>query len=121
MWILSIAGAWLITLLINLIMGCLAFFIESSGKIMDAWVALYFVFSGYTVPVELFPRALRAAMDVLPFRYQLGFPVEVLIGLHAREEAASLLLRQWVLVLVLFAILAIVWRRGVRRFEAYGG
>ncbi len=120
-WVVSIAGAWLITLLANFAIGCLALFIESSNKVMDAWLALYFVLSGYIVPVELFPVRLRALIDWLPFRYQLGFPVEVMTGAHDRVEALSLLARQWGMVALMFVIVAIVWRQGVRRFAAYGG
>ncbi len=120
-WTASVAGAWLITLAANFAIGCLALFIESSNKVMDAWLALYFVLSGYVVPVELFPARLRAVIDWLPFRYQLGLPVEIMTGAHAPAEAASLLARQWGMVVVMFVIVALVWRRGVRRFAAYGG
>jgi ABC-2 type transport system permease protein len=120
-WTFSIVAAWLITLLTNLVIGCLAFFLESSLKVMDVWLAFYFVFSGYMVPIEIFPAALRSVIDFLPFRYQLGLPVELMIGMHDRSEALAMLGRQWMMVGVLFAILVLVWQRGIRRFEAYGG
>jgi hypothetical protein len=51
---------------------------ESSVKLMDVWLAAFFVFSGYLFPVDLFPElAQRPASDVLPFRYQIGLPVEL--------------------------------------------
>jgi len=120
-WVASILGGWLITLLANLAIGCLALFIESSAKVMDAWVALFFVFSGYMVPVELFPPWLRGVIDWLPFRYQLGLPVEIMTGMHDRTSALGLLGRQWLMFFVLTGIVAVIWRRGVRRFAAYGG
>jgi len=120
-WAAAIAGAWLITLAANFAIGCLALFIESSNKVMDAWLALYFVLSGYIVPVELFPHRLRAAIDWLPFRYQLGLPVELMTGAHDHAEALVLLERQWAMVAIMFGVVAFVWRRGVRRFAAYGG
>jgi len=120
-WVVSIAGAWLITLAANFAIGCLALFIESSSKVMDAWLALYFVLGGYIVPVELFPRRLREAIDWLPFRYQLGLPVEIMTGAHGRAEALALLGRQWCMVAAMFAVVAIVWRHGVKRFAAFGG
>jgi ABC-2 type transport system permease protein len=120
-FVFSILGAWLITLLTNLVVGCLAFFLESSTKIMDVWLAFYFVFSGYMVPIAIFPHAIRSVIDFLPFRYQLGLPVELMIGMHEPREALLLLLRQWMMVGVLFAIVVLVWQRGIRRFESYGG
>jgi ABC-2 type transport system permease protein len=120
-WAFSILGGWLITLLANLAIGCLALFVESSTKIMDVWLALYFVFSGYLFPVDLFPAWMRHAIDWLPFRYQLGLPVEIMTNAYDVPHALAMLARQWVMVLVMGALVALVWRRGVRRFAAYGG
>lgn len=120
-WAASILGAWLITLAVNFAIGCLALFIESSTKLMDVWLALYFVFSGYMVPVELFPGWVQAVLAWLPFRYQLGFPVEVMTGAYGRGAALTLLAQQWALVAVLLGLVALVWRSGVKRFAAFGG
>jgi ABC-2 type transport system permease protein len=120
-WALSIVGGWLITLMANLAIGCLALFVESSTKIMDVWLALYFVFSGYLFPVDLFPAWMRHAIDWLPFRYQLGLPVEIMTNVYDVPHALAMLARQWAMVLAMGAVVALVWRRGVRRFAAYGG
>ncbi len=123
-WLLfgaSIAGAFLISFFVSASIGALAFFLESSTKVMDLWLAAFFVFSGYLIPVDLFPPAVRAALDYLPFRYQIGLPVELLTGAHGRAEGLSLVARQWVFVAAAAAVLATVWRRGVARFAAYGG
>ena len=121
LWIVSMIGAWLITLLVNLLVGCAAFFLESSVKLMDAWGVLFFVLSGYLIPVDLFPASLGRLIDWLPFRYQIGLPVELMTGAHDRATAMSLLARQWTWVTIALAATVLMWRRGVRRFEAYGG
>lgn len=121
LWLVSLAGAWSITLLVNFAVGCASFFLESSTKVMEAWLVVFFVLSGYLIPVDLFPHALAGAIDWLPFRYQLGLPVELMIGGHDRAEALTLLGRQWIWVGLTFVAAATAWRRGVRRFDAYGG
>ena len=117
----AMLGAWLITLFANYAIGALAFFLESSSKVMDIWFATFFVFSGYLFPLELLPHALRVAVDWLPFRYQLGFPVELMTGALSRRAAFELLLHQWAFVLAMATIATSLWRRGVARFAAYGG
>jgi ABC-2 type transport system permease protein len=121
MWAVSIAGAWLLTLLVNFVVGCAAFFFESSLKLMDLWLVGYFVFSGYLMPVEIFPPALRAAVDWMPFRFQIGLSVELMTGAHGRGEALALLARQGGWIAVTLGATAWMWRAGVRRFESYGG
>ena len=64
---------------------------------------------------------LRQIADVLPFRYQIGLPVELLVSAHAPAEAAALVARQWALVGLIACVTIVLWRRGVRRFAAYGG
>ncbi|WP_394823064.1 ABC transporter permease [Pendulispora albinea] len=120
-WALSMLGGWLITLFANMAIGCLSLFLDSSIKLMDMWLTLFLVFSGYLIPVEMFPPAVRAASDWLPFRYQIGLPVELLTNAHPRGTAFELLGRQWLMVAILGSAVAIAWRRGVGRFAAYGG
>jgi ABC-2 type transport system permease protein len=120
-WLVSILGAWGLTLLVNVLVGCASFFLESSLKLMDAWLVFYFVLSGYLIPVDLFPHRFRSAINWLPFRYQIGLPVEIMTGAHERAEAARLLVVQWAWVAVALAATSWAWRRGLRRFAAYGG
>jgi ABC-2 type transport system permease protein len=120
-WAFSVAGSWLITLLVNLVVGCAAFYMESSLKVMDAWLVFFFVFSGYLIPVDLFPPVLRGVVEWLPFRFQIGFPVEVMTGSHDRSAALGLLGAQWGWVAVGLGATVLMWRGGLRRFAAYGG
>jgi ABC-2 type transport system permease protein len=121
MWVVSVLGGWLLTLFVNFAVGSVAFYVESSIKLMDAWLVFYFILSGYLVPVDLFPPAIRAVVDWLPFRYQIGLPVELMTGAHGRVEGLLMLARQWVWVGVALAAASVLWRGGVKRFEAYGG
>lgn len=117
----ALLGGWLIAFFANVAIGALAFRMEQSLKVMDVWFTCFFVFSGYLVPTDLFPPWLRAVAQYLPFRYQLGFPVELLLGQHGFDEAVGLLARQWAWALSLMGAALLLWRLGVRRFQAVGG
>ncbi len=114
-------GGWLITFFANIVIGSLALFMESSTKIMDVWLAMFFVFSGYLFPTDLFPDWLRAIADVLPFRYQIGLPVELMTGRHEVSEALALMGRQYAFAALFIGGALMLWRRGITRFQAYGG
>jgi ABC-2 type transport system permease protein len=120
-WVAAMLGAWLISFLASFAIGCLAFWIESSNKVMDVWITLFFVFSGYLFPVELFPAPVAAAVDWLPFRYQVGLPVEILTSAHGRADTLALLGKQWLFVALFLAAAIRLWKRGLVRFAAYGG
>jgi ABC-2 type transport system permease protein len=117
----SVLGGWLITLFVNFIVGCLSFYVESSMKLMDTWLVFFFVLSGYLIPTDLFPLRVRAVIDWLPFRYQIGLPVELMTGALAPAHALALLARQWMWVAIGLGTTSVLWRSGLRRFAAYGG
>ncbi len=121
--LLSIVQAWLLSVAISLFIGCLSFFLESGVKLMDFVNVAFFLASGYLIPIDLFPPAARAVIDFLPFRYQLALPVELLTGTYDANAplAVAMCLRQALYAAALFAALSFTWRRGVRRFEAFGG
>lgn len=121
LFVVALVGGWLISFLANVAVGTLALYMESSARVMDVWLAAMFVFSGYLYPVELMPGALRTLADWLPFRYQIGFPVEVMTRAHGTGEALGMLARQWAWVAVLGLTTAALWKRGLKRFAAYGG
>jgi ABC-2 type transport system permease protein len=118
---LSILGAFLLTFLPMAIIGTLSLWWESSVALYDLWLALYTVFSGYVVPLELFPPKLGAVVAWLPFRQMLAFPVENLTGLLNREQALHNLALQWSYIAAFAVIAALTWRAGIKRFAAYGG
>ena len=117
----SLVGAWLLIFFSMVLMGSLAFFVESALGIFELWLGVHAIFSGYLVPLEALPHWVRGAANVLPFRFMLGFPVETLVGLLGRHEALMALGAQWGYV-ALFGLAALwVWRVGLRTFSAYGG
>lgn len=120
-WCFSMAGAWLITFFVNVAVGSLAFFLESSIKVMDVWLALFFVFSGYLFPLDLFPAWLRTTTEWLPFRYQVALPVQLMTGQVEFTQALLLLARQYAWAGAMIVIAVSLWRGGMKRFQAYGG
>jgi ABC-2 type transport system permease protein len=114
-------GAWAVVFSAMLVVGSLGLFWESSLALYDLWLGLFFIFSGYLMPLSFFPGWLRVVSYWLPFRYTLAFPVETMLGLASLEEALRSLLVQWVYVAGLLGLALTLWRRGLVRYAAYGG
>ena len=110
---LTLVGAFLLNFFAMASIGSLAVF--------DLWLGLYTVFSGYVMPLEFFPPALRQVVELLPFRQMLAFPVENMLGLVPRERLLADLALQWGYALAFMLIATLVWRHGARRYGAYGG
>jgi ABC-2 type transport system permease protein len=117
----SLVGAWLLIFFTMVLLGALAFYMESALGLFELWLGIHAIFSGYLIPLEVLPAWIRTAAHGLPFRFMLGFPVEALVGLVTTRQAARLLAYQWAYVALFAALGLIAWRRGVRKFAAYGG
>jgi ABC-2 type transport system permease protein len=117
----ALIGAWAIELLSHLAIGALSLWLQQSVRVFDVWSTGFFLFSGYLVPVSLFPAWLRPVIDWLPFRSVHGFPVELITGGLDPERAARMLGAQWCWVALVALLAAVAWKRGLRHYAAYGG
>lgn len=117
---LSLLFAWGLNFAVQVCFGCLAFHLDQSAGLFKLWFGVYALGSGYMFPLALLPDWVRVICELLPFRAMLAFPVEVATGL-ARGPALTqglLLQAAW---LAAWALLArVLWRSGIRRYEAFG-
>lgn len=118
---LSFAGAWGIAFFAQVFMGSLSLWMHQSIKLLDLWMAGFFVLSGYLVPIALFPESVRDIPHWLPFEYQLGFPVSLLTGKLSTDDALAALAAQWTWVAILGGAAIATWNRGIARYGAFGG
>jgi len=117
----SLVGAWLLIFFTMVLLGSLAFFLESAIGVFEAWLALHSILSGYLVPLELLPRWVARVARVSPFDSMLAFPLETLTGKRDLRAALIGLGVQWLYIAIMAALGLTVWRRGVRRYVAFGG
>jgi ABC-2 type transport system permease protein len=118
---LALFGAWLLTFLVMAIIGTLGLFFESATSLFEAWLGVSAILSGYLIPIDLFPAGVQRVALVLPFRFLLSFPVELLLGRLSRAHAFELLAAQTGYVALALAATALTWRKGLKRYAAYGG
>ena len=99
----------------------LAFWATRADALLALQDALVFLLAGQVAPTVLLPGALRAVSAVLPFRYMLGFPVEILTGQLLPAEVWRGLVLQGGWLAVALVLYVVLWRQGVRRYTAIGG
>lgn len=120
-WILSLIGAWLINFFVMALVGSLAFYLESALGVFDAYFGLFMVFSGYLIPLSLFPNWLTNLNNWLPFRYTIGFPVELASGMLNPDRIGPELAIQWSWAAICCILSLLLFRRGINRYSAFGG
>jgi ABC-2 type transport system permease protein len=86
LWCVSMALAWCMNFGLQALFGILAFWFDKSDSVFGVWFSAWVLLSGYLAPQALFPPALQPILTVLPFRGQLGLPVEILGGFLDRSR-----------------------------------
>jgi ABC-2 type transport system permease protein len=118
----SLVGAWLLVYFSMVLLGSIAFFVDSAMGAFELWIGVHALFSGYLIPLEVLRGWMGTrVVDLLPFRFMLAFPVEVLVGLMSPGAALRELGAQWLYVAVTGVLALRVWRAGIRRYAAFGG
>lgn len=117
---LAVALAWVLSYLVQCAFGLLAFWLDKSDGLYDMWLAVWGILSGYVVPIAFFPPLAREVLGWLPFRAMLGLPVELLGGFLSPEEAWPALALSAAWTGVAWVVVAVLWRRGLVRYGAFG-
>jgi ABC-2 type transport system permease protein len=117
----ALALAWALRFVWGYWLALLAFWATRADALLAVQDALVFLLAGQVAPMALLPGALQRVAVVLPFRYMVGFPVEVLTGqLDAPGMWVGFAFQSgWLLVAL--ALFTVLWRAGVRRYSAVGG
>ncbi|MCB9760703.1 MAG: ABC-2 family transporter protein [Alphaproteobacteria bacterium] len=116
----AVALAWAINFASQVAFGALAFRLQQSLGLFNTWFGLSMLLSGYLFPLELAPRWARPVLNALPFRAMVATPVETLTGLRGPAEALQAVGVQALWLGFFTALAALLWRRGIRHYEAVG-
>lgn len=113
--------AWALRFIWGYWLALLAFWLTRADALLAVQDAFIFLLAGQVAPISLLPGWVQPAAELLPFRYMLGFPVEVLTGQLAPAQIQSGLLLQigWLLLALLLYRRA--WQRGLIHYTAVGG
>lgn len=103
------------------VMALLAFWTERIDALLVLTNTFVFLFAGQVAPVALLPDVMRQIATVLPFRYMMGFAVEVLLGKLTPAELLTGLAWQTFWIGIVLAAYRAVWRKGIKMFTAIGG
>lgn len=121
-YLASLSLAYLISTLIGLLMGLVAFWtVQTLGVGVIYEFATQF-FGGALIPLSFFPSALRTIADLLPFQTQVFIPVSIYSGaISAPADIAGALGLQLIWIAALSVIVWFVWQHAKRVVTVYRG
>jgi ABC-2 type transport system permease protein len=120
-FLVSAAIAFVVAFTLNFLVQLVGFWILDARGAEQLSVAITMFFSGFIVPVTLFPDWLGAVAGVLPFVAILQLPGEVFLGEHAGAGLLGVLALQATWAVVLLVLGRVVLARATRRVVVQGG
>ena len=112
--------AFLVRFLIEWTLALAAFWTTRVNAINQVYFVLLLFLSGQIAPLTLFPNWIQVVADILPFRWMLGFPVELVLGRLTQQQALAGLAAQVAWVVISLVLVRLIWRAGVRVYSAVG-
>jgi ABC-2 type transport system permease protein len=122
-------AAFLISLILTAL---LQFFLSYSMALLAFWVleistfifilfAFEYLASGHLFPLDMLSPVLQHALSFTPFPSMLYAPIGIYMGKITGSGIAVGLLTQLFWVTLMYAIARLMWRRGVKKYAAFGG
>ena len=112
--------AFLIRFVIAYCIGILAFWFDQATALDELYFVIAAFLTGSFAPLSLYPPAVRAVIEWLPFPYLVYYPAQVLTGAVHGAEIGRIIAVQLVWLTLLVLLRQWLWRRGLRRYGAVG-
>ncbi len=117
---LSVIAGFALNMFMSSAFGMLGFWFTQARNLYGLWNGVGQFLSGFIAPLALFPESFRQIANWLPFRSTLSFPMEILMGRLTDPEIGFgfAVAGGWIAIFLI--TYRILWRLGLRRYEAVG-
>jgi ABC-2 type transport system permease protein len=119
--IVSVILAAMLQFLISYSVALLAFWMLEISTVVFIIYSFEYFLSGHMFPISFMPEGIQGILRLLPFPYELYFPISIFMEqVRGRDLWNGMLIQTcWVLLIYLGA--SALWRGGLRKYQAVGG
>jgi ABC-2 type transport system permease protein len=120
-FLISIVLTALLQFFISYTMAMLAFWLLEISTFIFILFAFEYLASGHLFPLDLLPAALQRALFFTPFPSMLYVPIAIYMGKISGAGIGQGLLLQLMWLVLAYVLARFAWRRGIKRYAAFGG
>lgn len=117
--IISLVVGGVMFAILEAIVGIGAFWVTEVWPLQGIKEFALSLFGARLIPFALMPEPIRIVSDFLPFKYIFYSPLGILLG--KIEDPFREVVNQLIFMVILFVLYKILWRSGIKRYEATGG
>lgn len=112
--------SFLIELGISFLAGLIAFWTDEVSGIFSIITTLKRFLSGSYFPLSLLPPLFTTLSFLLPFAYSFYIPTQLYLGKMSITQGLQGLAVQVIWIALLYGLIKLVWKRGLRKYEGVG-
>lgn len=112
--------AYFIRLLLSVLIGFMSFWTTEINGIYYGINILIRFLSGFYFPLDLLPKTYLKISNYFPFMYNFFAPTQIYLGRATLEQWLTGLINEIIWLFLLYAIIKIVWRIGLKKYEGVG-
>jgi len=117
-FIITVFIAILFEFLMYAIASLSSFWVTRGSHFIYATILITSLFDGSLIPLDLFPAWAYRLMSYLPFQFIIYTPIQAFLGKIHNPIPLLFIAILW--LVVLFLILQLLWRKGVKKTEGVG-
>ncbi len=107
-------------LLLSYLVGCIAFWTDEVDGVYETIYKLKRFFAGEYFPLSFLPSALAQASYFLPFAYSFFVPAQLYLKKIDLSVGLQGIGVQIVWIILLYGLVQVVWKRGLKKYEGVG-
>ncbi len=97
-----------------------AFWTTRVGAVNQTYFIVMLFLSGQFAPLSLLPLPLQVAANILPFRWLIAFPIDLVSGRLSLNEALIGVGAQAAWLVISYILLRVIWQAAVKIYSAVG-
>lgn len=119
--LLSVLASQLLRFMLAYCLSLLALLVHKISSLLQISDTLLMLFGGQLVPTVLLPGAMQQLAFFLPFRYMLGFPIEILLGKTSGQQMLYGFGMQLFWLAAVLLLHRVIWKKGIQTYSSVGG
>jgi ABC-2 type transport system permease protein len=119
-FLVALVLAFAIRFLLEWTLALSAFWTTRVSAVNQTYFVVMLFLSGQFAPLTLFPMPIQILANILPFKWLIGYPIDLISGRLTLGEALIGLAVQVVWLAVSYLLFRVVWRAGVKIYAAVG-
>jgi ABC-2 type transport system permease protein len=120
-FLVSIVLTALLQFFVSYTMAMLAFWLLEISTLIFILFAFEYLASGHLFPLDLLPPVVGHVLFFTPFPSMLYVPIAIYMGKISGAGIWQSLLWQGMWLVLAYALARFAWRRGIRKYAAFGG